>query len=305
VRTTAHQSPRFGYDPWLGPNPPPLSDVLARELAPVDLATLSATTGTPVYTGADALTGDIILLPADLNAYMSYVDNYGGWGQLVARFAHTNAYLVSITIFGGVAHCADVESGAMVDSDLAHWYDTAALKPDGRVPWVYTNAANRAACDAAMGQRPHIKWSAHVGFGPHICSPTVCGYPQADWTQWAFSGAGGQNIDRSVGTYLPARPGPVVKDMFYERYATGPFGSQWGDLDERLIVKRYDGAREHWLKYKLYLPKLRAQCEFLAERVRKEAVEQPVDGKPSNGLFYRGWRRAMLQARADGNSLTG
>jgi len=63
--------------------------------------------------------------------------------------------------------------------------------------------------DVAVG-RPFIRWSAHYGLGPHVCAPAVCGYPQADWTQWAPEGAQGQNVDRSVGRSLYGNGSPML-----------------------------------------------------------------------------------------------
>lgn len=189
-----HQDPTFGHDPWIGPGTPQ---------APLEAVS-------HVYTGADTLKDDIGLLPAGLALYASYIDNFGGYTELVAKFGHTTAFLLSITIFGGQARCADVEPGAMIPSALPHWLDHTALKPDGMLPWVYTSAGNWSAVDPQIGDRKVIRFSAHYGFGPHICGPHTCGYRQADWTQWDDKGPGGQNFDRSIGSVIPAaaRPHP-------------------------------------------------------------------------------------------------
>lgn len=164
-----------------------------------------------VYTGADTIAGDINLLPPGLDVYMSYVDNFGGYKELVQRFGNTTGhpFLVSITIFGNPARCADVEQGAMHVSDLPHWLDHVALGNDSfGPPWVYTSAGNMAAVKAAVGGRKVIYWSAHYGAGEHICGPSTCGFPQADWTQLDDHGAHGENIDRSIGTFYPTHTPP-------------------------------------------------------------------------------------------------
>ncbi len=187
---TTFRDPKWGYDPWVNPNTSPSSVV---------------DTSAKVYQGSDALTGFIVDLPANDSVYMSYVDNFGGWDQLVARFGHTTALLISITIFGGRARCADVEPGAMVPSDIPHWYDNVAIKEDGLLPWIYTSASNWSAVNPFIGNRKVIRWSAHYGHGPHICAPGTCGFDidghggGAQWTQWDDHGANGENLDRSVG----------------------------------------------------------------------------------------------------------
>jgi hypothetical protein len=197
--------PAFGRDPWIGPGQP-----LSTEIAPdVALAELAATTR--IFTGADTIAGDINLLPVGLDAYMSYVDNFGGFDELVARFGKSGAFLVSITIFGNRARCADVEPGAMHASDLPHWLDSVAVK-DEFLPWVYTSASNMAACNAQIGSRKVIRWSAHYGSGPHVCGPSSCGFAQADWTQWDDHGRHGENIDRSIGVVLPSQPKPPAPE---------------------------------------------------------------------------------------------
>jgi hypothetical protein len=195
----------FGMDPWIGPGQPPGTG------AALDAA-LTEPAATPrIFTGADAIAGDISLLPAGLDAYMSYVDNFGGWSELVARFGKSGAFLVSITIFGNRARCADVEPGAMHASDLPHWLDDVTVK-DEFLPWVYTSAGNMAACNAQIGARKVVRWSAHYRFGAHVCGPSTCGFPQADWTQWDDRGAHGENIDRSIGLVLPSQPKPPTAE---------------------------------------------------------------------------------------------
>lgn len=167
---TFTRDPNFGYDPWLTDKPRPIELMLAAPDAhplAVAAAVHPLTPAPPaLFDGADTIGGDIGLLPAGLNAYMSYVDNFRGFDELVARFP-------------------------------------AGRHPVGP-PWGYTSASNMSSLIATAGARPFIKWSAHFGHGPHICGPHTCGFPQADWTQWDDHGAGGQNIDRSIGTVFPA-----------------------------------------------------------------------------------------------------
>lgn len=200
-----HQDPNFGWDPWIGPGKPQ-TDLSLEEFLAVQSQTL--------HVGADAIAGDIDLFPLGLDYYGSYVDNYGGWAELQAWAAiHApNALLMSYTIFGDPALCADVEQGAMVNSDLlpGRWPDTKAWRDAQGKFWVYTSASNFSALNQSIGNRTDVvRIAAHYGFGPHICGPGTCGWPQADWTQWDDKGSLGQNIDRLIGTYLPsAQPTP-------------------------------------------------------------------------------------------------
>jgi hypothetical protein len=202
MSVTFQRDPQHGRDPWLGP----------RAMEAHDLAAATVTVPA-LFTGADTVGGDIGLLPDGLDAYMSYVDNFGGYNELVARFGHTTAFLVSITIFGNRARCADVEPGAMSAASFGQWLgDGRAIGNDQfGPPWGYASASNMAALINAAAGRPFIRWSAHFGFGPHICGPNTCGFPQAHWTQWDDHGAQGQNIDRSIGRVLtqPAPPPPT------------------------------------------------------------------------------------------------
>lgn len=192
-----HQDPSFGWDPWLN---------MATDPKLVAKQHLDLLRAGILFHGADTIGGDINLLPGGLDMYASYIDNFKGWNELVAAKESSGAFLLSITIFGGRAHCADCEPGAMSASSLPGWYDNVALFDDGfnlSQPWVYTSASNMATVNHWMGGRSFIRFSAHYGFGSHVCGPGTCGFPQADWTQWDDKGAQGQNIDRDIGRVLP------------------------------------------------------------------------------------------------------
>jgi len=218
------RDPSFGWDPWIGPGQP---------------VGFQPFIGTRMFAGADTLAGDIGLLPAGLGCYASYVDNFGGWSELVARFGKSGAFLVSITIFGNPARCCDVEPGALNVGDIPGWLDHTAIH-DAYLPWVYTSASNFQAANQAIGARKVIRWSAHYGFGPHICGPATCGYPQVDWTQWANSGPNGENYDRSVGAVLPAAqptPPPIPE--------TNMLASCTADHEETFRLDPKTGIVEH------------------------------------------------------------
>ncbi len=166
----------WGLDPILNPNFGPLD----LDQDTLHLATVGAAAAPLRFIKmADTTKGSLGVLPGDWDAYASYIDNFGGYSDLVAAKEATGAFLLSITIFGGRARCADVEPGGMRASDLPNWLDHVGLT-DGSPSWVYTSAGNMAACNQFIGNRHVIRWSAHYGHGWHICGPSTCGYPQAD-----------------------------------------------------------------------------------------------------------------------------
>lgn len=67
----------------------------------------------------------------------------------------------------GLASVADVETGAMKPSDLPAWFDRKAT---AKIGWLtcYSNRANMAACDEALGARPHWRWIATLDGTCHI-----------------------------------------------------------------------------------------------------------------------------------------
>ena len=197
------RDPHFGRDPWLGPATPSADGLGVSH----------------VYSGEDTLRDDISLLNPGRAMYASYIDNFGGYPELVARFGKSGAFLLSITIFGGKARCGDFEPGAMPNSQAAHWLDHEAIHSPGFDPWVYTNAGNWQAMNAVIGSRKVVRFSAHVGHGPHICGPRTCGFPQADWTQWDFTGPQGQNVDQSIGLVIPSPPKPQPENSGIAHFA--------------------------------------------------------------------------------------
>jgi hypothetical protein len=195
------RAPTFGRDPWLNSSTDPTT-VAANHLADAAAGRL--------YTGEDAIGGDFGLFNGGRDYYASYVDNYGGWGELQtwAKTHAPHAFLLSYTIYGHGALCADVEQYAMTNSDLPGWLDHTAWKDSSGNSWGYTSSGNMGSLIGAAAGRHFIKIGAHYGYGPHICGPHTCGYPQCDWTQWNDVGPGGQNVDQLIGSYLPGSPKP-------------------------------------------------------------------------------------------------
>jgi len=63
---------------------------------------------------------------------------------------------------------------------------------------------------AGYARDRYFIWSAHYTFHSHICSPSGCGYPQADATQWTDK-SGGKNLDESLcsDAFFQVRPVPT------------------------------------------------------------------------------------------------
>jgi hypothetical protein len=266
----------------------------------------------------DTTGGSIDSLSRGLKAYASYVDNYGGYPELVRKRGGPGVTCLSITIFGNRARCADFESGALSAGQAGGLLDHV-LEPN---PVLYTFASNAQNVVANAGNRKYQLWVAHTGQGPHICGPAGhkytsnpgCQYPAADATQWVFS-PGGVNIDVSVcaDDFLHTGPPPPPPDPHgYLRFTNDNYDSPFGKIRERDVVEHYDGARKHPVIYKHLLDHdLRPKLHWLCDRIFALAHSQPDcvgQGQqqvctPSWDKFDRGWRYQQLRHRADGARL--
>lgn len=149
---------------------------------------------------ADSTT--VALLPATFDAYAGYVD--GAWAtfpMLQQRFGGTaGKWLLSISVTGKPAMCADVESGAM-----SSWRG---------YPVGYCSVSRAAALVASTG-RPLKLWTAHYTGSPHICGPASCGdlpFP-ADGTQWTDT-LYGRKVDQSLlATDFFSFLDPILPDL--------------------------------------------------------------------------------------------
>jgi hypothetical protein len=239
-------------------------------------------------------------IPPNPPAVGGYVGgNFPTFSRLAADFPR--AKLLSIAVNAGEdAECLDIETGDAVPAQAPAWYARQKARGVTR-PCLYANTSTMPSVVAALSgayiaRGDYRVWPADFTFAAHI-------EPGSDATQWTDV-ALGRNLDQSqcVDNFFgdPPAPKPIVNPTHYDWFATGPFPSEWGNLDERSVVEHYDGARQHWITYKLFLSKLRAQCQFLADRVAYVAIHKPVNGKPSWGVDYRGWRFQQLSARAQG-----
>lgn len=202
-----HLQPGWGYDGWVNPDRTP-AEVEADH--PAGLPTwgveidhaLADAASQANFDGEDTIESSLGVLTPGAALYMSYIDNFRGWLALARLISAgrlgPHAHGFSITIFGGVARCADVQPGAMSTGSIGGWIDRTQPHFPGLELIGYTNAGNMGALIGAAGGRRMIRWSAHFGAGRHLCGPGTCGFPQADFTQWDDKGPNGQNFDRSI-----------------------------------------------------------------------------------------------------------
>lgn len=147
--------------------------------------------------------------PSGAWAYAGYVDGmYANFVTLQKTFP--DAHLLSITVFGNKADCADVETGDMTNASVYAWF--TKMQADGVWrPCVYTSAANMKAMQETMAANGFARssyrlWSAHYTGNAHFCAPTTCGFglDQADATQFT---------DRALGKSLDES---IVSDTFFQ-----------------------------------------------------------------------------------------
>lgn len=147
------------------------------------------------------------------NAVAGYVG--GRWpdfNSIRARFPHTPALSIAVNATQD-AQCLDVEPGDATPSQAPAWWGTQHRLHPARTSIIYCSASTTATVRSLMGKRHYFLWSAHYGKGAHICSPSVCGYPAADATQWTNSGPHGENVDQTLMSsafFYAFAPHPVI-----------------------------------------------------------------------------------------------
>lgn len=244
---------------------------------------------------------EISQIPANPQAVAGYVGGqWPTWSSLVKAFPRASVLSIAVNSSED-ADCLDIENGDAVPSDAPAWYARQKARGVAR-PCFYANTSTMPAVLAALNgghvaRSKYRVWTAHFTHAAHI-------EPGSDATQWTDA-ALGRNLDCSEcvnGFFTDPPAPPVTNPLHYDWFATGPFPSRWGNLNERSVVEHYDGARQHWIKYKLFLGTLRAQCQFLADRVADIAIKQQPNknGTPSWDVDNRGWRYQQLVHRAQG-----
>lgn len=159
---------------------------------------------------------DVSSLPRGAEAYAGYVGGF--WPTYDSLPSAT--YKLSIAINAGEqAECLDVEAGDATIAQVYSWYQ-AQVARGIKCPVIYTSASNVAALNATMQangfkRNQYQVWSAHYTGIYHICAPGVCGYPQADATQYTDAGPNGCDVSACADYFFaainatPPAPKPV------------------------------------------------------------------------------------------------
>jgi hypothetical protein len=151
--------------------------------------------------------------PSDPEAVAGYVGGYWPtYNELVKKFPH--AHHLSIAVNQSQrARCLDIEPGNCGPEDGPGWFKAYGDDSDGPIV-IYCGASAssqviNAMADGGIGRDRYLLWSAHYTYSAHICSPSGCGYPQADGTQWTDK-AHGRNLDQSLcnDVFFKGAPAP-------------------------------------------------------------------------------------------------
>jgi hypothetical protein len=151
-------------------------------------ATIAYETAQVVNLGADAVT--VSNLPGGLVFYAGYVTGiYNNYNAIVAAFPGKKYAGISTTV--APTDVYDIEPGGGTTADAGAFYDQST-HPNLGLPAFYASAGDvqsviDALTAAGKTRASYYIWSAHW-IGEHICAPSVCGYPQADGTQYASNG---------------------------------------------------------------------------------------------------------------------
>ena len=145
------------------------------------------------------------------------------WPAVVKKYEATGKFLLSIDVQGNPlagAQCLDIENRDATIGQAPVWFKVT--QASGRAnrdlrwfPKLYCSAGSGASLIATMSaagipRGEYLYWSAHYTGKPHICAPDVCGFPQADATQWT-STAHGVSLDQSLCfKYFFAGPGGEI-----------------------------------------------------------------------------------------------
>lgn len=243
---------------------------------------------------------DLSQFVAPVVAFAAYAGgNFENWGLAVKRWP--NALKKSIAVHPDEnADILDVENGDAVPTDYPAWHQRQ-LARGLKNPMPYASQSEMPAVEAACRVAKVTligEWVAHFDGVANLSGQSSL-VKAKQFTDRGFA----RNLDLSC--CLPefwVTPAPTPKNPpMYNLFYTGPFSSPYGDLNERLVVEQYDGARQHSLVYKLYLKNnLQPRLQWLADRVAYEAITNQVNGKPSWGVDHRGYRFQQLIHRAQG-----
>lgn len=255
---------------------------------------------------------DVSTIPPNPEAVAGYVGgSWPNYNELVAKFPH--AHHLSIAVEANEhARCLDVEPLDATNAQAPGWFKSSlADKSQGKAV-LYTSASNVQALMDAMSaagiaRSEYYIWSAHYS-NEHICGPNVCGYPQADATQWTDHSQG-RNLDQSLvhDYFFGVKPAPTPSprvDPHYDWFDDKPRRILLKKRTERGQVELYDKLRAEQTDkkhpHRIQLAFVRQVLKSFAGRVNTVAHKELVNGKPSWDVDHRGWRYQELIHRAQG-----
>jgi peptidoglycan hydrolase-like protein with peptidoglycan-binding domain len=169
-------------------------------------------------------------LQAGLAVYAGYAYGpFNNWAALVARFGGKKLVSISPVVESAVfVNCLDIEPGNASPSSGPAFVRLPNHGSGVTKPVIYCSAGdidavNSAMSDAGISRSEYFIWSAHW-IGLHICSPSSCGYPQADACQYASNNSFDSDVwgDGIFGAAPP--PPPPNQHPTIQSGATDPIG---------------------------------------------------------------------------------
>jgi len=162
--------------------------------------------------GADSITAPD--MPAGLDVYCGYVAPSTFENMIAVLTAFPGKRYVAITPNNlSAGDCLDVEPGDADPSGCPGFVLANPRPPHTAKPMIYASAGDVQAClntlsAAGVSRARHFIISAHWIGIEHVCAPAVCGYPQADATQYA--NAPGYDSDVFAAyVFAPPVPAPL------------------------------------------------------------------------------------------------
>lgn len=253
---------------------------------------------------------DAAALPVGMDAYAGYVGGFWpDYSEIVQRFPKAYHKSVAVNALEN-ADILDCENGDAVPSECPAWIRRQIARGVKR-PGVYANASEmplvRAALNADKLKRAqYVLWTADWDGNASLDADSEA----KQYADPAVHHKG--NYDLSVygsGFFATVVPVPAKNPPRYDWYPNLKFNIFGNGYVERTIVKRYDRLRAQQTPtkhpHRAELAVLRKALDLLAKRVYRVSHKQlvkkgPKKGKPSWGLYHRGWRFQQLIHRAQG-----
>jgi hypothetical protein len=236
MTTPAHAKLAYSGKPFGDPNTKMLSNARKiqkgklpnSELVPVnsDLPYVGQMFNEAQTTGGNAVLGGQDVVVADwatkgLAVYAGYYNGFYANLSALAEHVGPDPYIVSITPTGeNGARAGDVEPGCMEVWQTPAFVRNAEHgtgREQAGKPVIYCSASDAQAVideltNAGIARTRYLLWLAHW-IGYHICGPDVCGYPQADASQYATN----DHFDTDVWygyCFSPPKPVPPAKPVY-------------------------------------------------------------------------------------------